>query len=50
MDIKELENRTLIKELVDTVSILGDRKDSRDKCSCLLEVQYQKLLLREYPF
>lgn len=27
MDIKELEDRILLKELVDKVSILGDRKD-----------------------
>jgi ketosteroid isomerase-like protein len=27
MNIKELEDRTSLKELVDTVSILGDRKD-----------------------
>jgi hypothetical protein len=37
MDIKELENRTLINELVDTVSILGDRKDFQGQVQLFTE-------------
>jgi hypothetical protein len=50
MNVTELEDRALLKELVDTVSILGTEKISMGKCSCLLKVQYQKRLLAEHPF
>lgn len=44
MNTKELEDRTSLKELVDSVSILADRKDVHTRCSYFLKMQCQKLL------
>lgn len=42
MTNEELNDRVAIKELVDRVSILGDRKDSTPRCSFFLKMQSQK--------